>query len=292
MRKTDGFQSEKIIVLPPYLLEQMTAHPLIRPLYLTDIGYFPSALHHYRERPEGCDTHIVIYCAGGAGWVSVHGVVHQLQERSLIVIPADAPHAYGAGDKDPWTIYWFHFRGEQAAAYASLLGGGQHPLMLTTSDSDRFVTLFHQCYDLLSTKSYSAAHQLLAVQTAAYAMSQLGLISAERGDEDRRKPYVEAALQFMTVRLEHDLTLDEIARHAQISKQHLNHLFKASTGFAPIDYYHRMKMQRASQLLDLTSLSIKEICLSLGYKDPYYFSRLFKKMMGLSPTAYRSKLKG
>ncbi|WP_151736966.1 AraC family transcriptional regulator ['Paenibacillus yunnanensis' Narsing Rao et al. 2020] len=291
MKKTDGFAAEKIIVLPAYLLEQITAHPLNRMLYITDIGFFPRAQYHYRERPEGCDTCILIYCAEGEGRVSISGVLHTLRERQLVVIPADTPHAYWTETERPWTIYWFHFKGEQAGDYTALLKGGSGPLTLAAQDSDKFIDLFHQCYDLLSGGAYSASHQILAMQTAAYAMSSLGILP-EREDEDRKRQYIESAIHLMNLRLEESLTLDEIAQYTQVSKQHLNHLFKSSVGFAPIDYYLRLKMRRATQLLDLTALSIKEICHTLGFKDPYYFSRLFRKINGLSPTDYRNKLKG
>ncbi|MEO3944247.1 AraC family transcriptional regulator [Gorillibacterium sp. CAU 1737] len=291
MKKTKGFKSEKIIVLPAYQLEQITAHPLNRNLYVTDIGFFPRARNHYRERPQGCDTCILIYCAEGAGRVVINGIEHEVMERQLIVLPADTPHAYWTDTEHPWTIYWFHFKGDQAADYATLLKGGASPLTLSAVDSEKFITLFHQCFDLLSGGAYSPAHQVLAMQTAAYALSTLGLIP-EREDEDRRKQSIETAIHLMKMKLEESLTLDEISQYTQISKQHLNHLFKTSVGFAPIDYYLRLKMQRACQLLDLTALSVKEVCHTLGFKDPYYFSRLFRKIIGLSPTDYRNKLKG
>ncbi|WP_150271401.1 AraC family transcriptional regulator [Paenibacillus tepidiphilus] len=291
MKKTEGFESEKIIVLPAYLLEQIVAHPLNKRLYITDIGFFPRAQYHYRERPEGCDTCILIYCAEGRGLVTMNGAQHVLTDRQLIVIPADTPHSYWTESEQPWTIYWFHFQGEQAGDYSALLKGGLGPLTLAAPDSDKFISLFHQCFDLLSGGAYSASHQILAMQTAAYAMSLLGLLP-DREDEDRQRQYIESAIHLMNLKLEDSLTLDEIAQYTQISKQHLNHLFKSSVGFAPIDYYLRLKMRRASQLLDLTTLSIKEICHALGFKDPYYFSRLFRKINGLSPTDYRNKLKG
>ena len=78
-----------------------------------------------------------------------------------------------------------------------------------------------------------------------------------------------------------------VARHTGISKQHLIHLFKRETALPPIEYFLRMKMQRAAQLLDLTDLSVKEIGHAVGMTDPYYFSRLFKQMMGHSPSRYR-----
>ncbi|CAH1221770.1 HTH-type transcriptional activator Btr [Paenibacillus auburnensis] len=291
MKKIEGFESEKIIVLPAYQLEQIVAHPLNRMLYLTDIGFYPRARYHYRERPNGCDTYILIYCAEGEGRVSIGGVLHVLKERQLIVIPARTPHSYWTETEHPWTIYWFHFKGEQAEGYSALLKGGAGPLTLGSQDSEKFIALFHQCYDLLSGSAHSASHQVYAMQTAAYAISSLGMIP-EREDEDRKKQYIETAIHLMNMKLEESLTLDEIAQYTQISRQHLNHLFKTSVGFAPVDYYLRLKMRRASQLLDLTPMSIKEICHTLGFKDPYYFSRLFRKIIGLSPTDYRNKLKG
>lgn len=291
MKKTDGFNAEKIVVLPAYLLDQIVAHPLNRMLYVTDIGFFPRARYHDRERPEGCDTCILIYCAEGEGRVALDGAAQTLKERQFIVIPADTPHHYWAETAHPWTIYWFHFKGEQAGEYVSLLKASGGPLTLSAPDSEKFISLFHQCFDLLSGSAHSATHQVLAMQTAAYAMSLLGLVS-RRDDEERKKQYIESAIHLMNTRLEENLTLDEIAQHTQLSKQHLNHLFKTTTGFAPVDYYLRLKMRRASQLLDLTTLSVKEVCHSLGFKDPYYFSRLFRKIIGLSPTDYRNKLKG
>ena len=65
-------------------------------------------------------------------------------------------------------------------------------------------------------------------------------------------------------------------------------LFKQKTGYAPIDYFIQMKMQKASQQLDFTDHSVKDIAMSMGFDDPYYFSKRFRKIIGLSPKQYRS----
>lgn len=70
------------------------------------------------------------------------------------------------------------------------------------------------------------------------------------------------------------------------------HLFKQVTGYSPIDYYMRLKIQRACQYLDLTDYSVKEISKNVGIEDPYYFSRMFSKIMGQSPSDYRKRQKG
>ena len=64
-------------------------------------------------------------------------------------------------------------------------------------------------------------------------------------------------------------------------------LFKQSTGYSPIDYFIQMKMQKASQQLNFSNLSVKAIAMNMGFDDPYYFSRRFRKIMGSSPKIYR-----
>jgi AraC-like DNA-binding protein len=66
-------------------------------------------------------------------------------------------------------------------------------------------------------------------------------------------------------------------------------LFKQKTGFAPMEYFNQLKVQKACQYLLFTDLRIKEIAEQLGMEDPYYFSRMFKGVMGLSPKEYRIK---
>lgn len=122
--------------------------------------------------------------------------------------------------------------------------------------------------------------------------SSIGL-SAERSAQDRkRERYFDEAVRYMTERLTESLTLSELAKQVGLSKQHLVYLFNREAGLPPIEYFLRLKVQRAGQLLDLTGLSVKEIAGAVGLSDPYYFSRIFKKIMGYSPTEYRRIPKG
>ncbi|MDZ7720568.1 MAG: helix-turn-helix transcriptional regulator [Balneolaceae bacterium] len=96
----------------------------------------------------------------------------------------------------------------------------------------------------------------------------------------------------MKKNVDQHLKLEELAKHASFSVSHYSNLFKKKTGFAPIEYFIHLKIQKACQYLDLTSLNIYEIAETLGYTDPHYFSRLFQKVMGVSPTAFRNEKKG
>ncbi|MGW9572304.1 AraC family transcriptional regulator, partial [Paenibacillus terrae] len=83
-KKADGFEGEKLYVLPPYMLNKLQSNPLTRNLYITDIGCFSHARHHFRERTHGCDSHIFIYCARGKGWVRTEdNITISMTERSF-----------------------------------------------------------------------------------------------------------------------------------------------------------------------------------------------------------------
>lgn len=292
-KKQDSFEAEKLFIVPEYVVDEITSHPLIRSFYVTDIGYYPTARHHYRERAEGCDSYILIYCVKGEGYIELEkDKPVQLTAHSLYVIPAGTPHRYGAAEHNPWSIYWFHFKGEDAAAFLHSFGLSSAALRIPLNSYIKFTELFEQCFDLLVAKAYSLPHHIQIAQTMRYLISVIGLTASRPQQEERREQYMEQAISYMNEHLGDAITLPELAKHTGLSKQHLIHLFKEATGFPPIDYFLRMKMQRASQLLDLSDLSVKEIGSSVGLHDPYYFSRMFKKRLGCSPSDYRKIQKG
>ncbi|WP_054025046.1 AraC family transcriptional regulator [Bacillus sp. FJAT-28004] len=292
LKKATGFDAEKIIVLPRYQLNEMESHLIVRETYITDIGYFPRAEHHYRKRPVGCDSHIIIYCASGEGWIKIGSDQKiRVSKQTLVFIPANEPHSYGAEETNPWSIYWFHLKGSQTEMLIKNVGLETGSLQLSLSEAETLLEFFHQCYDLLSAKAYSLPHHIHVSYTIRYLLSFIGLIPRRKQDGNA-DDFIENAIRYMKEKIESNLTLEDLVAYTRISKQHLNHLFRKSTGCPPIDYYLRLKMQRAGELLDLTDSSVKQISLSLGINDPYYFSRLFKKMIGVSPAAYRDHLKG
>jgi Transcriptional regulator containing an amidase domain and an AraC-type DNA-binding HTH domain len=109
---------------------------------------------------------------------------------------------------------------------------------------------------------------------------------------DKQIKYIKNSLAFMEKNLNTTLTLQDLVSFNNLSKSQLTEIFKTKTGYSPIDYFIRLKIQKACSLLDLSDLSIYEIAAQLGYEDQYYFSRSFRKIMGMSPSSYRKIKKG
>ncbi|GMK41909.1 hypothetical protein PCCS19_49680 [Paenibacillus sp. CCS19] len=98
---------------------------------------------------------------------------------------------------------------------------------------------------------------------------------------DRARRYIES-------RYTEELSLEEVADHVHLNSFYLSKVFKQYVGETFIDYLTSLRIKRAKQLIDEEALSLKEICFEVGYKDPNYFSRVFKKVTGVTPSDYRT----
>jgi transcriptional regulator GlxA family with amidase domain len=99
---------------------------------------------------------------------------------------------------------------------------------------------------------------------------------------------IEETVAYMQQHLDQPLQVATLAAKANFSPSHFFVLFKRRVGSAPIDYFTRLRMERASRLLCETSLSVKEVAGKLGYDDPFYFSRVFKSVNRLAHSDYRA----
>ncbi len=79
----------------------------------------------------------------------------------------------------------------------------------------------------------------------------------------------------------------EVAQACQVSQSWLFHAFPEHTGFTPLGFVIHLRLQEACRLLATSSRKLEDIAVSVGYDDVFYFSRLFKKHIGVPPSAYR-----
>ena len=265
------------------------SNAVIGTLYITDIGFYPKARHHYRERRHGADQHILIYCSKGRGTVTIGDIVYEVSADEFIVIPMKTAHTYEADDDDPWTIHWVHFTGSVAGSIldAQQKQCGGHKGMVP--NGEKIVNLFQEMYELLG-RGYGVDN-LLYTNMCFWHFLTLFIFNEKfgsAGTEPEKDPS-DLAIDFMSKKIDQVLGLDEIAAHVNFSASHFSYIFKKKTGYAPMEYFNHLKVQKACQYLLFTGLRVKEIAQNLGIEDPYYFSRLFTKVMGISPALYREK---
>lgn len=287
MKKSRGFEGEMIIEIPRIALENCQTLPLIRPLHISRLGFYPKAMHHYFRRPDGISQVILIYCTDGKGWVQISGNMLLVQAGEMIAISPGTPHSYGADSKNPWSIYWLHLNGVHGnAAIESMVKSENQPVRVGFSEERN--RIFKQIATTLL-KGYSASNLLLANLSLAYYLATF--IAPEHfGKASSATPHTSAterAVRYMQDNLSNAVTLDNIAHSAHLSVSFFSRKFKEDTGYAPIEYYNHLRIQKACQLLHFSDLRINEVASQIGINDPFYFSRLFKQQMGMSPVNYR-----
>ena len=290
--KQKGFKGQKVIVLPTEVIGQVEQDPWINDLFVTDIGFYPDAVQHFRERPSGSLQHILIYCIRGKGWVRIHGQDQSLRENQYIIIPRNLPHQYGADPHCPWSIYWVHFKGEKADYFAQACQG---PLNIPASEYSRLrerISLFDEMYLNLE-MGYSTENLYYVNMVLWHFLSSFLFIQPFRQiNRVHEMDPLGETIRYMKENLDHSFSLEHFATRVNYSPSHFITLFKQKTGYSPIEYFIHLKMQRACQYLDMTGLRIKEIAGKLGFSDPYYFSRTFSRRIGISPRQYRNNKKG
>ena len=289
MKKKDGFPGQISFILPEKIISLCKNNPLVSDLYLTDIGYYPEACHHYRERPSGCDQYILIYCMEGKGEILLGETLHVVPSDHYFIIPAGLPHAYHSDGYQPWSIYWIHFAGLKAGLFARAaccsLPVERSKFSRTGERLGLFADIFRNLARGFSIETLEYVNLSLVYLLASFThLSQFG----EMQKTDENDP-VAQSINFMLGNLDRKLKLEDIAGEIGLSASYYSQQFKTRTSHSPIDYFIQLKIQRACRLLDNSKWLIADVSREAGFEDQFYFSRVFRRVMGMSPAVYRKR---
>ncbi|TRX50244.1 helix-turn-helix domain-containing protein [Fulvivirga sp. M361] len=283
-----GFKGEKMIVVPRGTTRKYSSHELVSNLYLTDIGFFPKALNHFRDRPLGCLEYILIYCLEGRGKIKTKNKKYKLEPNTFFIIEKDKPHQYASDGKDPWSIYWIHFKGINAAYLYKKFEkhNNSKPIFIPfhqnkVAEFEYLLDLFKMGYtDQIFEYSSMLLHKLLG------SFIYYSIKSNDHNDRSR-DDLAKQITEYLNSNIYNTLTMNDIISEFGKSSSTLFTIFKERTGYSIMYFFSLIKIQKACELMNLTTLSIKEISYQLDYQDPLYFSRVFKKFMGVSPREYK-----
>ncbi|SEI75206.1 AraC-like ligand binding domain-containing protein [Allopseudospirillum japonicum] len=279
-------------VMPKFIRDELKTHPLTASLYPVSFGYYQQALGHRMCR-DCPDDWLLIYCTGGEAQARVAETLLKVQAGDVLILPKGVAHEYQTSEATPWTLYWVHFEGELASLlFDSLSYESERPYRcLSVGISARLMSEFASLLEARNT-GYRRHALLHTASQMRQLLSYITLVLPVQTPHRRQGLDLASIQAHMQANLHTRLEVDTLAEQANLSKYHFIHRYKALTGLAPIQHFLQMKIEHACHLLDQTSLSISEISYALGYEDSYYFSRLFKKVMGLAPTAYRRIRRG
>lgn len=274
----------RLLVQLPQQLQALQADPLADGIYASRIGCFERARGHEVLRPVGGVDPLLLICLAGEGWVqptaaSLGGERRRVVAGDAVWIDGRQPHAYGAAAHAPWSIAWAHLQGRQLAAWQHrLTRGGRWRWRL--ADVPRAVGAFEALWQGLhgADAGYHGS-----VACAAWLSAVDALPQAQVG----RESVAERLARLLRDDLASNRTLDDFARELGCSASHLLARFRTHWGCPPRHYQIRLRLQRACALLATTPWTVQAIAAEVGYDNALYFSRLFARHVGMSPTAWR-----
>lgn len=285
----EGFLGQRMIVLTPNIRKEIKSNPLINTLYLTAIGHYPHAVGHECERPRGAGEFIFLYCTDGEGRIEMNGEVYVLRANNFFIIPKNTAHRYYSSEKAPWSIYWLHFSGTNSRmVYERFLIEGEHQVQAIPFEGYR-IKSFDQIFTTLDRSFSSRDMEIMNFRVLHFITSFI--YYKEINPMVYSVDMVSNSIAYMKMNLDKKKSVKDLADQQNLSVSHYLRSFKAKTGQPPTTYFNQLKVQQSCQYLYFTDKNIKEICTLLGIDDQYYFSRLFTKLIGTSPSAYRKTYK-
>jgi AraC family transcriptional regulator of arabinose operon len=283
-------KGRKLIVIPKEVLRsRVINNALLNQLHLTDLGFYPAAADHYTLRPDGCPEMIIILCVDGKGTFESPAGHFEVSPGQYFLLPPNQQHRYEADKKDPWSIYWLRIGGTNISRLCMHNSAKKCFRPIYTKEITEISTLFDDLYATLE-NGYSLQNLIYSNMTLQRILALLLFHVPE--DKKGSTVLTNKVIQFMRKQIAVQYSLQELASTFNYSPSQFSHLFKKETGYSPIDYFIHLKIQQGCKLLDLTNMKIYEVASKVGYEDPYHFSKIFKKVMHVSPELYRSVKKG
>lgn len=237
--------------------------------------------------PAVRDMYILHYIHGGHGTYSAESRSVPVGPGELFLVVPDTVHSYWADPAEPWRYSWFGFAGAMAARLSKQAGFTGPAPVRTPDPSVSIDPLFR---NLLSLREAPAKELLLT----GLLYQIFGMLTVPDDTPPLRTDvglHVRKAVAFINARYADPIALADIAAHIGLDAKYVCRLFQQRLSMSPYRYLTDLRMRKACRLLRSQLLGIAEIARSVGYLDPLLFSRMFKRTVGLSPSAYREKAK-
>lgn len=216
---------------------------------------------------------------------------YHLEAGQGFLICPDQINTYTADHDDPWKYVWLEFDGLQAAELLHTAGLGITKPVYQTDNTALADKVRDTMLYIAGNPNVSTLHRIGHLCLFLDALIQSSSTRREPRKSQLRDFYVQEAIIFMEQNYQRDLTVEAIAEVCKLDRSYFSKLFKERKGCPPQEFLIRLRLGKAAELMKMTSISISDIAVAVGYPNQLHFSRLFKQRYGVSPRKWRSQNK-
>ncbi len=242
-----------------------------------DYGYGPTIRHEY----------IIHYIISGEGTYYVNNTEYKLKENQGFLICPNSITYYQANKDNPWTYLWVGFNGKLAKKYLNYAGLDEKKLIFHSNDD----ALKDCIKEMIDNPPINYHNELLLHGLMYKFLAKLSItsnISYIGQTSNHINSYIEKSVEYINRHYSGDIKIQDIADELAIHRSYLSKIFKQVIGKSPQEYLVYFRINKSIELLEKTDLPISEISNLVGYCDQIAFSKIFKKLQGVSPNKYRS----
>lgn len=273
-------------IIPQSVQKRILQHPLCKNLFLTEIGYEGNTSFRPVTKNKITDHYLLVYIANGGGTYRFRKNNYTVTENDFFILPVKDANTLESSPENPWSIYWAYFTGTQAKNIVQHLTGNE----CSPRKAKPLVGRVAQFNDILHhLELMENIENLVYANSRFYSFLCSFRLMVLSSPKYSKKDGVIQSIEYMRENIGGLVTLEDLANVAGLSVSHYCAVFKQKTMQTPMQLHTSMKIQRACQLLQNRSLTIKAIAYNLGFFDQYHFSKVFKQTMGVAPKNFRSK---
>ncbi len=253
--------------------------------------YPPAASGHpmvYRSVAVGrvVNEYQLVYVTRGRGTFVSAGAEYPVAEGSVLAVFPGVRHAYRPDPATGWDEYWVGFKG----AYADELRSADFHVperpFFPVGNHPSIMAVFSDIFDAV--EKQEPYYQFRAGALILLLLSEVLGRARKSSQVGEAENLVERAKFLMQENVSASMRVEEVGERLGVGQEKFYEAFKAYTGMTPYQYFIQLKILKAKELLAEPDASVKEVAFTLGFEDPYYFSRLFKKKTGLAPSEWGS----
>ncbi|GKX31087.1 AraC family transcriptional regulator [Vallitalea longa] len=232
------------------------------------------------------DHYIIHFVIEGKGIFRTNDTIYNLHEKQAFLICPNVLTYYEADKKAPWNYYWIGFHGENVKGVLDACNLSYENPILSFDKNKIIEIIVKSIYNLENTR---INFELRSKGLLYLLMDELTNISDKKiptMNDNTSEVYVQNAISYIKRNYSEDIKIKDIANFLNLDRSYLTRIFKEVLCMTPQDYLIHFRIEKAKGLLRSTDLSVSAVGRSVGYPDPYYFSKIFKKMVNLTPKSY------